>query len=262
MSNSLKLIILLIPIIGMMSGLFVSFAVTVFFVALLYDLYGKITINFKKYSLEFYFFTWLLFSTFWSIKFSYSLFTYVKILTIYFLSIIIWQNIHKLNQVKVIESRIVAGVIIAIILFWLEFFSGGIISQIFRYVFQAEENHKFYLFFLDRGCAFISLLSWIIIAIFIKKQQYFFTIIFYIMVSLMFFFSDSLTSFLAFICGGIVFLIAKYIKFFRNPITVCGILITIFITMICFANFIDAKKISNNVSFLPYSAKHRLFIWQ
>jgi O-antigen ligase len=159
------------------------------------------------------------------------------------------------------ELSFVLGICFSIILFLIEYLSHGALSKAYRNTFQPDSQQYFYLYMLDRGCALLSLSSWVIIGILIKYKKHLLAVIFYISVLYLLSISDSLASFLGFIVGGLAFCICKLLTVkllrFISSALVLGSLV-----MPILAYNINPRAISDQyVDVLPISNIHRIFIW-
>jgi hypothetical protein len=159
---------------------------------------------------------------------------------------------------NIAKKPLLYGLLCAIILFFVEYYSTGMISTTFRNLIQ-HKNMAFELPWLDRGVVFISLLSWVVMHNLLKQRQIMLAISIYASVTFMLYLSDSLAGFVGFILASIAY-VALYLSKMRLG----------WLMRICFALYIvtmpimaykqDPLEISNKYS-IPDSAKHRLFIW-
>lgn len=160
---------------------------------------------------------------------------------------------------KIIIKPLLYGMIMAVALFCIEYFTDGLITLAFRSIFQSSKDHVFGLYMLDRGCAFLSLMSWVAIGWFIQKDRRFLALAIYCITLCLLAVSDSLASFVSFILGAVAFMLVllsrKFIWFIMISMLATAVLMPIaFRTM-------DPLEISKECDQLPLSAKHRLFIW-
>lgn len=255
----LNLSLFLIPAIGMFSGLSAGFSVPLFLIIyfLKYGDYKNLFPPLSKYFLEFLFLFWLCLSCFWSEKPMDSLLYFLRI----FPFIILAFSLKETKQTKKFDFALPLffGCLFAILGFFVEYSTSGFFSTSFRKFFGSE-NQKFYLYSLDRGCAILSMVFWPLAGYFLKKKKYIFTALSSCSIVLVLYLSDSLASFAAFLLASIVFFLIRigpnYIPKFIN--------ISIILTALAlpsFFYFMDPAKISAEAGFLPFSAKHRLFIW-
>ncbi|MFK7973384.1 MAG: O-antigen ligase family protein [Rickettsiaceae bacterium] len=148
----------------------------------------------------------------------------------------------------------------AMIIFLFEFLSDGYINSLFRREIQQKDSHEFYLHYLNRGCSLLSLFAWFVLAALLRKKKYVLSALIYIVLLFVFAISDSLASFVGFIAAGLVFIATRY-SFLSNPKLISVVLIISSLAFISLTFLMDPYKTSNQNSFLPCSAKHRLFIW-
>ena len=262
MRNLLSILIVIIPALGMIAGLASSTTIILFLIVSLVCLRDKLTFSLANIKLELAFMAWCLFSCFWSINLVSSLLHYVQIFAVVLIGLIIKNNINKLDEQNgTVEKPLIIGLFMAIGLFFIEYFSGGIISSAFRGIFQPGSAKLFYLHNLDRGCALFTLASWIFIGFLFSRSQYFLSVLFYVFALYMLSISDSLASLLAFFASGIIIIICKLMTLrFVKLVSFCLIIGSILMPI--FAYKIDPVTISNNYNqYIPDSAKHRLFIW-
>jgi O-antigen ligase len=262
MSNLFSILVIIIPALGMVAGLASSATIILLLVVSLIYLRDKITVSLTSLKLELFFMAWCLISCCWSINLVSSLLHYVQIFAVVLIGLSIKNNINRFDHLKgKVEKSLLIGLFIAISLFFIEYFSNGIISSSFRKVFQPSSTKLFYLYDLDRGCALFTLLSWIFIGFLFLRAKYLLSLLFYIFVLYMLSISDSLASFLAFLFSGIIVIICKLVSL--RFMKIAGFVLIIgSILMPIFAYNIDPLYISNNYDrYIPDSAKHRLFIW-
>lgn len=255
-------LIFIIPIIGLIGGLSLGITIPLFLISCLYIIKTQVKLDFKNFKLELLLFTLFFLSCIWSINTITTFLSVIKTLSLALVTYILIINRTLLSRkLPLDKQKFLTTCIISLILFYIEFFSNGLISLWFRESFQSKESHHFYLHYLDRGCTLLALFAWIVIAELIRKHRLLIATILYFMVLITLHLSDSLAAFVGFIVSGLVFLLTKY-TFLRNPRTLSLILVTgslAFLTLMALQN---PKRISEEYDFLPLSAKHRLFIWQ
>ena len=153
------------------------------------------------------------------------------------------------------------------VLLCFEYKFNGAITNFVRSIIQPKSTNVFLLSNLDRGCALLSVISWAVLTIFLQSRKYLLATAYYFLVLYLLNISDSLASFLAFMIGGFVFLISRLSManalcrtlFFRLFVIsiICG---SILMPIISYKmQPLDIIKTAQ--SYLPDSAKHRLFIW-
>lgn len=260
MAYVLEILIFLTPSIGMIAGLVSSVTIPLFLITLLFNLRDKLDFSIKFYKLEFVFMFWCLLSCLWAENILTSITLYFQIFPIILIGLILKNNLPfpKASEVY----AIILGVFIAILLFYIEYFFKGVISNFYRVIFQKNSTYTFFMHSLDRGCALLSITSWICIGLFINRKKYFLCCIFYIFVLCLLSVSDSLASFLGFGIAGIVFILGKLIptRFFKFA-RFC--LIAGSLLMPVFAYTLEPQQLADKYEdVIPHSAVHRLFIWK
>ncbi|WP_342170120.1 O-antigen ligase [Rickettsia endosymbiont of Seladonia tumulorum] len=270
--------IFLIPSLGMVAGLSVAATVTVFLlISLLQNIAAWIpnrhceeqsivTISFNILRLlrqllcnflamtiktELLFAGWCLISCLFAIKPTNNLINFVQVFTILFLGFVV-SNFKPFQNRPQLKKALIFGTLTAILLFFIEYFSPGFLTKIFK--------ANFNLYMLDRGCALLSITAWVVIAILIYDKKYYHALILYILVLYLLSISDSLASFLGFSLGGIVFILARLIKPIFSKLIIFG-LITGSLLFPVIAIQINPKELSDKYLSTHPSAAHRLFIW-
>ncbi len=261
MPKIINCFLFIFPVIGLIAGLSLGATIPIFVLMILCIIRKDLRINFNNYKIDFLFFSFLLLSIFWSIdpiKSANSLFT---IICIYLLFMALMQNISVINKkIYISERNLFYSLFAAILLFSFELLTDGSISTAFRQLTQNKTDYQFYLYYLDRGCAFITLFAWVVIAALLAQKKYSLSIITYLAILIMLSFSDSFAGFLSFFISGIVFILTQYFPFKNcRTLSIMLILGSFIFTGLSFK--MDPLEASDNANFLPLSAKHRLFIW-
>ncbi len=264
MNLILPLLSFLIPSLGMVAGLSIAFTVPIFLLALIKHLKPSLLkLSFKEYKLEAIFGGWCFISCWWAPDRVESLYIFWSILTVVYLGMVALNNLTpRMNCLLAIEKSFTFGVCFAIILFLIEYFFQGFISLTFRRLFQSSHSQHFYLYMLDRGCALLSVISWVMIGILLKRQKPLLAFIFYITVIYLLAISDSLASFVGFCVGSLAFFIhwifssKKLLKFLTIGLVLGSLLMPVVAYQI--HPYQLSEKYSN---ILPVSSIHRLFIW-
>lgn len=263
MISPLQLITATIPILGMLSGLTASFTVMLLLLALLLRVRKSFSFKIKNFKLEAIFFAWCLICCFTTPNPQKSFVTLLEVFSLVALGLVLKNNIainNDVNEMK-IEKAVFYGIATAIALFFVEYFSQGLLFRGFRSMFQSDSPHIYQLNSLDRGCALLSVSSWILISNLLNNRKHIQALLFYGLVFLILYLSDSLASLIGFTLAGSLILFGKFIstKFFRLA-TVLVLIGSILFPIT--VHKIDPYKISDEYSnILPDSAKHRLFIW-
>lgn len=264
MNNIIKYASIIIPALGMLSGLSLAITTTTFSLAVV--LYNKNRINIKplKHRSEILFLFLLLISTSWSSKpFEASIMAISLILLIspFYLT---FYNINVLStEIKYTYKYLTWGFIGALFLFYFEYFTSGIINSSFRFMFQANSStYHFMLYNLDRGCVMLSLLAWVIMAYYSSsKSKKYLSFIIYLFTIITLYISDSLAAFVGFLLGGILFILLRF-RIFLNPKTLSALVICVSLLFLAIIKNYDAKQIIDEFDSMPISAKHRIFIWK
>lgn len=257
--NLLQIIVFLMPAVGILAGLSLSVSVAVFFMLL--------TIKFHK-SLKFYttpalsvFLAWCFLSCFWSPNVLYSLFlfAYIMLLTFLLMSIIYSLDDNKKEEIRnIVLKPLFIGLFTAIVMFMAEYFTYGFFSLQFKAIVQGKEG-PFALYWLDRGCSFLSTISWIIIGYFLHKRCYLMALSFTMIMLFLLMHSDSFASFVGFSLALISFVIL-YLSNMRLGFLV-RIAFASYIFIMPIASFYQNPHILSDSYSIPESSKHRLFIW-
>ena len=251
----------LIPFIGLYSGLSAAVTIPVFSCSCLFYIRKLLVFKIENHKLEITLILWVMISCLWSINFVNSFFSAVKFSTEFLLGLLLIGNITKLdtNREK-LERILIASLLASGIIFFIESLTGGKASIAFKELIQKKETQVFLLHNLDRGMALLSLVSWVVISIFLKggNRAAAFLLYFALLEGLSF--SDNLAALVAHFIAGGVFLLTR-LTILRNPKILSFLLLISSLSMIIFAFKINPLKISEKNEVLPTSAKHRLFIW-
>jgi O-antigen ligase len=254
-------LIFLIPFIGLYSGLSAAVTIPVFSCSCLFYIRKLLVFKIENHKLEITLILWVMVSCLWSINFANSFFSAVKFSTEFLLGILLIGNITKLdtNREK-LERILIASLLASGIIFFIESLTGGKASIAFKELIQKKETQVFLLHNLDRGMALLTLVSWVVISIFLKggNRAAAFLLYFALLEGLSF--SDNLAALVAHFISGGVFLLTR-LTILRNPKILSFLLLISSLSMIIFAFKINPLKISEKNEVLPISAKHRLFIW-
>lgn len=254
-------LIFLIPFIGLYSGLSAAVTIPVFFCSCLFYIRKLLVFKIENHKLEITLILWVMVSCLWSINFANSFFSAVKFSTEFLLGILLIGNITKLdtNREK-LERILIASLLASGIIFFIESLTGGKASIAFKELIQKKETQVFLLHNLDRGMALLTLVSWVVISIFLKRGNRAAAFLLYFALLEGLSFSDNLAALVAHFIAGGVFLLTR-LTILRNPKILSFLLLISSLSMIIFAFKINPLKISEKNEVLPISAKHRLFIW-
>lgn len=254
-------LIFLIPFIGLYSGLSAAVTIPVFSCSCLFYIRKLLVFKIENHKLEITLILWVMVSCLWSINFANSFFSAVKFSTEFLLGILLIGNITKLdtNREK-LERILIASLLASGIIFFIESLTGGKASIAFKELIQKKETQVFLLHNLDRGMALLTLVSWVVISIFLKRGNRAAAFLLYFALLEGLSFSDNLAALVAHFIAGGVFLLTR-LTILRNPKILSFLLLISSLSMIIFAFKINPLKISEKNEVLPISAKHRLFIW-
>ncbi len=261
MQQLLNYLLMLIPTIGLIAGLSLGITIPLFLAVSLYLIKDQVKIHWIKIRLEIVFFILLCISSLWSNKPLASFVSFFSVLSISIVIYILITNVDLLiNKLQIEDTYLIIGLLGAILLFYIEFIGNGLITTLFKTIFQTKDNYDFYLYYLDRGCALLALFAWVVIASLIGNEKNIQAVLVYLLVLLTLGISDNLAAFISFFVGGIVFLVTRY-HFFAKPKLLSFLLILSTLTFVGIITLITPYKIIEEARFLPISAKHRLFIW-
>lgn len=254
-------LIFLIPFIGLYSGLSAAVTIPVFSCSCLFYIRELLVFKIENHKLEITLILWVMISCLWSINFVNSFFSALKFSTEFLLGILLIGNIIKLdtNREK-LERILIASLLASGIIFFIESLTGGKASIAFKELIQKKETQVFLLHNLDRGMALLTLVSWVVISIFLKRGNRAAAFLLYFALLEGLSFSDNLAALVAHFIAGGVFLLTR-LTILRNPKILSFLLLISSLSMIIFAFKINPLKISEKNEVLPTSAKHRLFIW-
>ena len=251
----------IIPVFGLYSGLSVAASVPIFSLLCLFYVGKFLEFKIRENKLELFLILWIIISSLWSINFVNSLFSAVKFTTEVLLGLLVIHNIRKINiDESKIEKILIISLLVSTVVFNIECLTAGKVSLLFRELMQKKESHIFLLHHLDRGLALLTLLSWVIMALFFKKENRIAAFLIYYILLIILSYSDNLAAFVAHVIGGIVFVVTRF-TILKNPKILCCLFLVCNVLMIVFAFKVDALKIAQKNDILPISAKHRLFIW-
>ncbi len=254
-------LIFLITVAGIYSGLSVAPAVALTGSSIIWYIKQHLEFNIRKFKLELLFIFWILINFLWAIEPSYSLIHAINFTTELLLGLFLFTNIAKLNiKIQKIEKILLFSFIFALCIFWSEYLSDGYFSVLFHQLLQKQGNYHFLLSNLDRGMAFLTLLSWLIIGFLLRKDNLFTAALVYFSLLISLFFSDNSAALVGSIIASFVFLLTRY-TIFVKPQIMCFCLLFGSIAMIIFAFYLTPSKIFTFSENLPLSSAHRLFIW-
>lgn len=251
----------LIPFLGLYSGLSAAVTIPLFSCSCLFCIRKFLVFKIENHKLEITLILWVIVSSLWSINFVNSFFSAAKFSTAFLLGILLIGNITKLDiNRKKLENLLISSLLASGIIFFIEYLTGGKVSIVFKELIQKKEPQVFLLHNLDRGMALLTLASWVVISIFLKRGNKTAAFLLYFALLEGLSFSDNLAALVAHFIAGLVFLFTR-LTTLKNPKILNFILLTLSLFMIIIASKINPLKISKETEILSSSAKHRLFIW-
>ncbi len=253
--------VFLTPLIGLYSGLSAAATIPIFFFLCFFYIRKFLEFRIQDYKLEVALIIWIIASSLWSISFINSFFSAIKLATEFLLGLVLIKNIPKIEISRVkVENILMVSLIASIIAFFIEYLTHGQVSLIFKKLMQKKESHIFFLHNLDRGIALLTLLSWVLIGVLLKRENRILAVLIYFILLAILIFSDNLAALVAHIIGAVIFLTTR-LTMLKNPKILCVLFLICSSLMVIFAFKIDALEVAQKTEFLPLSAKHRLFIW-
>lgn len=260
--KALSFITLMMIPLALLGGLSLGATVPLWMITLLAILKQDIAVpSIRSIRLELVLLGWSIASAFWSPDLAIAA-KYCSQMVLILLAFLVLQETvaRSDNQIfEIIKPQVFIGFGIAIFLFWFEYFSGGLLNSSFRVV--SKSDGSFWLHMLDRGCSFLSVLSWLIIAIIIqdyKKSKLAFA--FYVLMLGILMISDSLAGFVAFVCAGLLFALGAIFGERLLKLASLGLVLGSIMMPVVFYSF-PALDLIDRFDFLPLSAKHRILIW-
>ncbi|MDX2050454.1 MAG: O-antigen ligase family protein [Rickettsiaceae bacterium] len=263
MPNIFQILLFLVPSLCMPAGLVAGPLSALIFALIIFKNVSKIDFSvIQNYKAELLFLLWILISCKWSIDQSNILYRYLQILLISVATIYI-SNIEwlSLGDVKSnIYKPLFFGSITGVIVFLVEMRTEGTISTSFRSFFYAS-NKPFALYFLDRGCAILSLISWPILYYQLISRKYKLAFVMAASIAYLLSISDSFSSYIGFIFG-LLALIVSYLTRAKIIYFAKYLIMPVFFILPILAYIQSPEVICKRYPTIPDSAKHRLFIWQ
>lgn len=259
----LYFLIMLSPPIAMLSGLFLAPWISIIMLIMVY----LVGLNIKQVRsnitvIERALIIWAILGCIWSISPLDSIAGTSRLILIIVLSNIILLK-HNMLKIKpgYFKRGVMASFIAAIIIFLIEKYSNGAIIGYLKDIFQPYKDHYFYLFWLDRGCAALSIFSWVPIYLAVREGSFKKAFGIYLATILVLLISDSDASLLAAICGGIAF---SFSYFYKGKLKKLISIFTIgcIFFMPAFAKLQNPEYLAQHSMQLPFSYVHRLFIWK
>lgn len=247
----------------MVSGLAAAALVSLIMVLMLYRYHHLYWDSLLSYNILWYFIAWCLISCLWSPNTLSSYLIFCKVFVMILSGVFLVTNFDtRLKAEEFISSiriPLYIGICCTIVVFSIELYSYGMMTNLFSSVLD-RASKGFQTHFLDRGCSIITVMSWFVIYLLMKEGRKIFAFGLYAIVLAILVFSDSLSSCLAFLCGGIVFLSLIVSKMYLWRIMLVGLVLTLVSTpFIAYKQ--DPVSLSSEYCAKVPSAAHRLFIW-
>ena len=202
----------------------------------------------------FIFLLYAIISSIWSVNEEYSLISALKIIVLSLVGFI-FVNFCRKQQ----GGSFVYAFVLSIVIALFEFFSGGILTMLFRNMIGSSET-VFDPYLLNRGVAFLAVFFWVVIAI---KGRSFWSVTFFAAFLAVAIMSESMSAKLAFICSAIAFLVSYFSRGFLDYLMMGAVVILMIaapiVSVVTYINISHEKREGLNI---PLSAEHRLYIWK
>lgn len=141
MQQLLNYLLMLIPTIGLIAGLSLGITILLFLAVSLYLIKDQVKIHWIKIRLEIVFFILLCISSLWSNKPLASFVSFFSVLSISIVIYILITNVDLLiNKLQIEDTYLIIGLLGAILLFYIEFIGNGLITTLFKTIFQTKDN--------------------------------------------------------------------------------------------------------------------------
>ena len=260
MNFAISIVSFLIPSIAIPAGLSAAASITLLLILLLVHSHqdlrttlSTLRVAMRRHSYLMAFMLWALVSCVWSPNPMHSLILWCKVFAILAMAMIVIadMNYDLASQYKrIIFLPMTYGLMAGIVIFFIEYLTNGIITNTFY------DSQSFRLYKLDRGCALVTVVSWILYYRLGSMRS----VILYCILVAMLCLSDSLASAVAIIASSIVLSILKVAKARVRLLAQCCIALIV-VAMPIAAYIQDPSTLSDQyLSSIP-SAQHRLFIW-
>ena len=266
MNKALSITILLLPTLALLSGLATAPAILAFSILLLsqhkYAVLDTMRSHYKR--IEMGLILWCFISSIWSVNPLYSLKQTIILYLLFLMARAILAStteIQKTFSDKLLGYLLILSLLVAAIIFCIEYYYGGIITTSGRDLLNPNKApHQFYLYMMDRGCSVLALTGWITIGWLLRNDHRNFACLIAVMLLYILYLSDSLAAFVGFLLGIITFFAMYFSRLRLLPLMILGLLsYSVLMPTIFYAE--DPLALNNTYSNLPTSAKHRIFIW-
>jgi len=257
-NNNLANYILLLTLpIAMISGLFVAPWTCTFFAIILWNCRNNLEIaNFSISKLEIIILLYAFSSCIWSIAPQTSIITAIQLTAI----ICLCRLIINRNDLIVIDNqKLLFGILLALIVFYIEKFSDGFISRTVR-IFTSNPK-EYHLSWFDRGCSLLSIATWPMLYILVKDNKKFLAILLYSLVLSALLVSDNMSGLIGFLLATIGYVLLMISKMRLSWLIKISIILYIIIMPIA-SKFEEPRLIAKEYGhMIPISYIHRLLIW-
>ncbi len=279
--SSLIITFLLLPV-CLLAGLSTPFFALAICGIIIFENYQYINLEgFKEILFTHYpmilFLLWMLLSCLWSPVSEQAIILNLKIIAMFVISLLTKQAItlsplnpvdissdsikYKSDNLKSILSFLSISLVITLCIYYIELRFNGLFLKTYSIAFNDASNQfQFVLYKLDRGCAVLSIITWVIIGYLLSRKQFFLSLVTYLAVLFLLMTSDSLASEVATICSFLCFSMMILTKGRILPLFKYGIFIGS-ILFVCMIYYISPEEVITKFGYMPESAKHRIYIW-
>ncbi|MBP7190406.1 MAG: O-antigen ligase family protein [Rickettsiaceae bacterium] len=259
MTNLIHIILIIMPMIGVLGGLSLAYSIAIFLCLIVIKFRKKLQfrINLPTAIMLGWFFA----SCFWSPDVTSGLKACIPlVIAISVVSTIIHSltNDDKKELESLLWRPLMIGLFGSVIIFMIEYYTNGLFSMSFRNM-QHGKDSVFVLSGLDRGCVFLSIISWLVIGTLIKHEYKSIPLLIYIIILVMLAMSDSLAGTVAYVLAGASWAFLYFSKMKLAGVVRICVAFSI-LAMPVFSFYQNPHDLSSGNN-MPDSAKHRLFIW-
>ena len=250
------MLLLTFPI-AIVSGLFVAPWVCAILAIILWNFRSNITLSdFTISKLEIAILLYAIISCIWSIAPKTSLIVFLQLAAIIFLARMV---ANKIELVSLDYKKLLLGIFLALIVFYIEKFSNGFISCTLRSL--AGNPKGYHLSWLDRGCSLLSIATWPMIYMLVKEEKKLLATFVYVAVIATLLMSDNMSGLLGFFLASIGYILLIISKMKLSWLIKFSMLLYIILMPIA-SKFEDPRIIAKEYGHvIPISYIHRLLIW-
>ncbi|WP_085908644.1 O-antigen ligase family protein [Kiloniella majae] len=205
------------------------------------------------------FFSWVTISTFWAISPWTAFKLDLRLIALTIAGLVLVNAVTDLDKEtrKRTANAVLLGVVLASILLCIEVFYQAPITKVFKgKALDAWVDPSRF----NRGATFIGISLWILCAIFRDRLSLFFKLLFPFVPIVLLYFAPSESSLVAVILGAI-----WYFLFFRSPkrgFQILPVIMIVSVLAMPFATrYVEPLYDAKSSHSIPFSAKHRFFIW-